>query len=198
MNKKDYSSLFLRELREQADRLDVLPIAEVVLSDQRFYRWSASSRPGIHHYGDYGLIIHTKEVVDLCFVNANYFLGTHDIDEKKLFLAALFHDAGKMWDYYFIMDERGDLTWYSTDHKYKVHHISRSALLWNETKAKFGFEDENDEVLHAILAHHGLREWGSPVGPRTRIAWLLHLSDGISARLNDCDTLHTHEKPSHI
>ena len=36
-------------------------------------------------------------------------------------------------------------------------------------------------------AHHGIRAWGSPVSPNTQLAWLLHLSDNLSARLNDCD-----------
>ena len=35
---------------------------------------------------------------------------------------------------------------------------------------------------------HGQREWGSPVMPKSRVAWLLHLSDGISARMADCET----------
>jgi 23S rRNA maturation-related 3'-5' exoribonuclease YhaM len=47
----------------------------------------------------------------------------------------------------------------------------------------------HDSVLHAILAHHGRREAGSPVAPKSRIAWLVHLSDQISARMADADTL---------
>jgi len=46
----------------------------------------------------------------------------------------------------------------------------------------------HDKVLHAILAHHGCREAGSPVAPKTREAWLVHFCDGISARMDDADT----------
>ena len=56
-----------------------------------------------------------------------------------------------------------------------------------QNKIKFNFTDEHDEVLHAILSHHGRREYGSPVSPSTRIAWLLHLCDSISARMFDCN-----------
>jgi 23S rRNA maturation-related 3'-5' exoribonuclease YhaM len=35
------------------------------------------------------------------------------------------------------------------------------------------------------MAHHGRREWGSPVSPATPTAQLLHQSDMTSARMND-------------
>ena len=45
-----------------------------------------------------------------------------------------------------------------------------------------------EDVLHVILSHHGNRLAGSPVAPKTREAWIIHLCDGISARLYDADT----------
>jgi 23S rRNA maturation-related 3'-5' exoribonuclease YhaM len=48
-------------------------------------------------------------------------------------------------------------------------------------------QSEIDEVTHAILSHHGQREWGSPVRPATKLAWILHTCDMMSARVNDCD-----------
>lgn len=75
--------------------------------------------------------------------------------------------------------------WCAVDHKNKIHHITRSAIVWNSASERLQ-SCERDEVTHAILAHHGRREWGSPVIPQTRMAWLLHLCDGISARIDDC------------
>jgi 23S rRNA maturation-related 3'-5' exoribonuclease YhaM len=51
------------------------------------------------------------------------------------------------------------------------------------------FKDIEDEVLHAILAHHGFQEFGSPVQPNSKVAWLLHLCDSISARMDDVDKM---------
>lgn len=150
-----------------------------VLNNQEFFIWSGSSKPQKHHYGDYGLIIHTEEVVRLCLLNADALDSS--VDRKLLILSALYHDIGKIYDYEKINDN-----WQSTNHKKNIHHITRSAIIFNENVHSISQEEKN-EVTHAILSHHGLREWGSPVSPNTQIAWLLHLCDNISARMNDCN-----------
>jgi 23S rRNA maturation-related 3'-5' exoribonuclease YhaM len=69
-----------------------------------------------------------------------------------------------------------------------IHHISRSGLVWCQAAQNAGWNQPDiDEVWHCILSHHGMKEWGSPVAPQTRMAWLLHLADGLSARLDDFD-----------
>ena len=83
------------------------------------------------------------------------------------------------------------MKWKETKHKRLIHHISRSAIEWSnsfDVEWEWEYKEKyHDEVLHAILAHHGCREWGSPVAPYSKVAWLLHLSDSMSARMNDCD-----------
>lgn len=188
----------LEYLKALADEYEIYNLCSAVLDDKRFPIWSGSGKPTQHHYGDGGLVIHTAEVVKLCLTN-NQTLDA-GLDKRKLFCAALFHDAGKMWDY-----ERSDdpsVPWQGAEHKRMIHHISRSALIWQNacenysrayqiTSDWLGIEKPSpngvDEVLHAILAHHGLREWGSPVMPKTRLAWMLHLCDNLSARINDAD-----------
>jgi 3'-5' exoribonuclease len=130
------------------------------------------------------------------------FYEQYPINKKVLFLGALFHDYGKVRDYE--KDLHGD--WCKTQHARRIHHVSRSALWWqkswdlyqdfyhNGSSSSAGKEmqltdEEAEEVLHVILSHHGRREWGSPVAPNSREAWIVHLCDGMSARLNDCETL---------
>jgi 3'-5' exoribonuclease len=165
---------------------ETLELSNVILDDQLFRTWSGSSRETLHHYGAGGLQYHTWEVVNLCLVNTIVF-PTHEINKQVLFFAALFHDIGKTFDYTYNLSED---KWESTPHKYRIHHISRSGLIWMENVKGTVFEPIRDQVYHAILAHHGRKEWGSPVEPRSREAWLLHLCDGISARMDDCDKLH--------
>jgi 3'-5' exoribonuclease len=182
--------------------LEVAEISKVVLYNPKFPIWWGGLT-GQHHDFDGGLAQHTREVVDLCF-NSIETLGLNKIDKKEIFLSALFHDVGKMFDYeknphygniYFnetTGEELNDIEpeYIATSHKRTIHHISRSALIWSHAVVNTKYADEyHDKVLHNILAHHGERMYGSPVAPKTQAAWLLHLCDSISARMNDCDRL---------
>lgn len=171
--------------------------ATYVISQQIFAKlpqfeyWSGSCKPIHHHYGDYGLAKHTQEVIALMFSTKNTL--KLDLRNDLIFLAGLFHDIGKLWDYTrtpLITENtyESGTHWIGTPHKRQIHHISRSALVWSKAVDETClFIDEHDEVLHAILAHHGMREWGSPVSPNSQLAWLLHMSDQTSARLDDCN-----------
>ena len=176
-----------RYLEEYSNASGVRSLCSIVLDDPRFKLWSGSSKPNQHHYGDHGLLIHTAEVVKLCLKNNDlYYTTPNKINERKLFLSALFHDAGKMWDYK--KENWTNEPWIGTPHKRHIHHISRSNMVWCEAAIANKIDEETkDDVSHAILAHHGLREWGSPVMPSTRLAWMLHFCDCISARMNDAD-----------
>jgi 3'-5' exoribonuclease len=145
------------------------------------------------------------------------FYDQYDINKKELFLASLFHDLGKTYDYTLAPSNGDEVVfggdWVKTKHARRIHHVSRGALLFQQACDMYNdqFQEEwgnaskevwdkaienaeiNEEiqenVTHAILSHHGRREWGSPVAPNTREAWILHLCDGMSARMYDCDTL---------
>ncbi len=187
-------------LREKADNFGVRKICDYMLGDPRFPLWSGSCRVNQHHYGTGGLITHVFEVVDMCLLMRRRYYP--HIDSKVLFLSALLHDWGKLWDYEPYDGNDADKNvqtisqitsksgWQGTTHKRNIHHISRSAMEWSEAVVLTGeCQDVQDQVSHAILAHHGQREWGSPVAPNTPVAWLLHCCDIISARMNDCETI---------
>lgn len=196
----------LRDLIILADQFGVRNIADVVLKNEKFPIWSAcclrQDGSTAHHYGKGGLLQHTREVVDLCLFNNAYFKQSKVID-KHLYLAALFHDVGKIWDYEpkKVFEENGQewldyQTWTATPHKRIIHHISRSVLEWHDAYKAFGDDSiDEDSISHAILAHHGLPEWGSPVPPKTKLAWILHLCDSISSRVDDCDRIDLKCKP---
>lgn len=178
------------ELINWSEELNVLYLAEVVLGCPKFNMWTSSIIPTMHHYGRHGLVIHTHEVAKLCF-EIPKLLGIN-VNVTELFLSVVFHDYGKTFDY--VPVGPGYINWGETEHKRLIHHISRSALTWQDAWGKFAprrliLNDPliGDRVLHNILSHHGRREWGSPIMPKTKEAWLLHLCDGISARMNDCD-----------
>jgi 3'-5' exoribonuclease len=184
-------------LTKYAKKLKIHNVCKVVLEDPKFFEWSASTSPKVHHYGIHGLIIHTTDVIRNCMAIRNLH-PEYEIDEKEVFLAGLFHDYGKIWDYTKVnvfSYNRGEHDflrqgrWKDAEHKRLIHHVSKSTILFNEVVKGTSCEKYTDAVTHAILAHHGRQEWGSPVRPRSRVAWLLHLSDSLSSRLNDADTL---------
>lgn len=163
-----------------------------LLEDMRFQTWSGSGKPEHHHYGDGGLLRHTYEVVRFCdhMSNTHNEMSYDKIFWKELLVSAVWHDYGKIWDY-----QKIEGMWGKYDnHARQIHHISRSAMefqkhyTWLKQQPSFK-EDEMinpDNIIHNILSHHGQREWGSPVAPATKEAWILHLADNLSARLDDC------------
>ena len=182
---------YKQKLIDKAHKLGVYDIASHVIADPRFEVWSGSGGSNHHHYGKGGLCQHTSEVVDICFSNIKI-LGLVDIDPIEIYLSALYHDSGKMWDYTPTDAKYTQCTqWIKSTHSRLIHHISRSAIFWNQvcTFHNFKYGKYADSVTHNILSHHGNREYGSPVAPKTKAAWLLHLSDSISARMNDADKI---------
>jgi 3'-5' exoribonuclease len=109
------------------------------------------------------------------------------VPHKLLFVAALLHDYGKIYDYEaYFNNDTFKIEYRHTDHKNKIHHIAASVLHLHKIGEKHGLsKDEIDAVTHAILAHHGQKQWGSPVEPQTKLAWILHCADMASARVND-------------
>jgi 3'-5' exoribonuclease len=191
-------SIYVSELRELARKYElnqeVMPLVEAVLTQPEFAYWSGSAYSYHHHYGHGGLARHTCEVVKLCMLNRDA-LGKMEMNKEELFLAALYHDLGKMYDY-----QLGGMygnEWKPTEHKRLIHHISRSALLWShalENHAPDLYNKYHDTVLHAILAHHGSRQFGSPVAPKSQVSWMLHLCDSISARMDDWNKMDVVDK----
>lgn len=167
----------------------ILPLVNVILNNPDFFKWSGGAIPQHHHYGDGGLGRHTYEVIKLC-LECRVSLNLASLNKEELFLAALYHDVGKLFDY-----EKVNGVWQGNEHKRLIHHISRSAITWSHawrdyvaTTASIPV-NYHDSVLHAILAHHGQRSWGSPIAPKSQVAWMLHLCDGISARMDDWDRM---------
>jgi 3'-5' exoribonuclease len=185
-----------RTLKHYAAMYDVADIANSLIDSEDFRVWSASSRPNTHHYGKHGLIVHTYEVITIALSNATcvehfntdmrYTEVRPNIDLRKaVFLAALFHDCGKIHDYAY--DEKTD-SWSGTMHKKLIHHITTSTQVFLRAATNRLPAALIDEVVHAILAHHGQRQYGSPVEPHTSVAWLLHTADLLSARSDEANT----------
>lgn len=172
----------LQELWSLAHQHGCAKDVAAVLNHPEFSTWTAAPIRELHHFGKGGLIEHTLEVTKLSMAMA-YAMETPErhIDRKVLCTAAIWHDFGKIWDYRPL--NKSMTKWESTSNKYRVYHIVTSAFQYK--KSLTSDTPFSDSVTHCILAHHGRHEWKSPSTPQTTEAWILHLADMGSARINE-------------
>lgn len=148
-------------------------------SDDLFLKgWGSSVDSPHHHAYEGGLADHTLEVMDIASMMALRVMRVNDLEYANLMVAATWHDYMKIRTY----DKEGKKTLYYK----KFGHVVPSADMfrrisdYNTDPEILKWEDK-DEIVHAILAHHGKHEWRSPVEPQTRIARILHAADYASA-----------------
>ena len=136
----------------------------------------------MHQAYRYGLYEHSVQVADI----AHYGTTTwcKEADGDIVIAACLLHDIGKIVEY---------------DDPLTRQMTTVGRLFGNTTlsyvMARDLFKDSGELVgktfdkelvwgiLHAILAHHGRKEWGSPVEPQTIEALLVHQADQFSSRI---------------
>jgi 3'-5' exoribonuclease len=130
---------------------------------------------GAHHHHAYlgGLAVHTAEVMEHAISMAG-----PTIDLEVLLTAVCWHDYDKLKEYQ--LEEGGKIGY--TDYIRTIGHVAGSALAFSFHAAGGLPPAKRDAIVHCILSHHGRREWGSPVEPATREAWILHASDMLSSK----------------
>ena len=166
-------------------------LGELFLTEfgERFRR--AAGARTVHHARRGGLIEHVAQMLRA----ADAIAVTYPALNRDLLLAGvLFHDAGKMWENSFPKE--------SLQMPYDLYgellgHISIGAefvnRLWQKLRLEKEYESWRDltpesdlvrlHLLHLVIAHHGEKEFGSPVEPKTPEAWALHLVDNLDAKL---------------
>ncbi len=140
----------------------------------------------IHHAYQTGLLEHIRSMVRVAaWVADHYTLYYSDLDppinKSLLVAAAVLHDIGKLSEL-----ERKNLDFdYSTEGTL-VGHISIGRDMVREAASKIpGFPRETLlQLEHAILAHHGKKDFGSPVVPQTLEALMLHYIDDLDSKVN--------------
>jgi 3'-5' exoribonuclease len=143
-----------------------------------------------HHARRGGLLDHTAQMLKVAKVLAPLY---PEVDGDLLAAGVIFHDLGKLWEndtgekgFGSVASRRGEL----------IGHISLGIevanSLWREGEAVEGkswsemkpaSDELRDHLLHLIASHHGTKEFGSPVAPKTPEAFLLHHIDNMDARI---------------
>ena len=149
-----------------------------ILDNMDFWKWPASLVKHQAHYG--GLAIHTAHV---CSLADAMVVELEDTRRDLVFTACLWHDIAKIYDYDIIVDEQGNYEWVESQFKKMERHLVRSyADFRSAAKDARLCPEDVDFVAHMMLAHHGRREWGSPVEPQCAEAWAVHAADMMSGR----------------
>lgn len=167
-------------IRETGDELS--PLVSAILGGEnyeRFCEWPAAQS----HHGSvrHGLLAHSIRVARLAQqLAAGYGPDMLAHDAELVIAAALLHDVGKIWTLPRVAG--GPLP----QEARQLDHVTMGVLM-TRTAAEQVTPSVSDarltDLLHAMLAHHGTREWGAPVEPHSAEAWLVHLADLAEARL---------------
>lgn len=172
---------YLESCVESLDNPAYKKAAEQVLTLDAF--WTCPAARGRHQAYPGGLAIHTAQMLEcaIAFVGP---LPSMRID--AMIVAAMWHDIGKLEDYVKVEKTDDNPSGYEyTLHSDLIGHLSKSyAAFWH-----FAYAERLDIAAvdlnfigHLILAHHGRKEWGSPVEPKCAEAWALHCGDMMSSQ----------------
>jgi len=152
-------------------------LLELFLSDDEFIAGFKQAPGGKlwHHNRLGGLLEHTLGVLRLCRMMSRFY---PEANGDLLVAGAILHDIGKIEEFKY------QLSFDYTDRGRLVGHIVLGAE-WVTERSKLidGFPaDLLDQLIHLVLSHQG--EFGSPVQPSTREAFMLHYADLIDSKMD--------------
>jgi 3'-5' exoribonuclease len=129
-----------------------------------------------HHAYLGGLLEHTWCVARL----ANQMAGLYqDINRQLVVAGAILHDVGKLKEL---------AQPYAPEYTVPGQLLGHIVLGWEmirQEAADIHFPDQNLllQLEHIIITHHGQRDFGSPVVPKTREALVVYFADDLDAKL---------------
>jgi 3'-5' exoribonuclease len=143
--------------------------------EQDLREWPAAQQ--IHHAYRGGLLEHTLTMIETGRLLARVYGANEDI----IVAGALLHDIGKLQE---LRYEPGGAT-YSRDGNL-IGHIGLGLILVREAiRGIADFPDDlRAQIEHLVVSHHGTREHGSPVEPRTVEAFILAAADELDSRIH--------------
>ena len=143
--------------------------------ERELREWPAAQQ--VHHAYRGGLLEHTLKMADV----GRQLARAYDANEDLVFAGVLLHDIGKLQE---LSYEPGTIN-YSRDGNL-VGHIGLGLILVREAiNGISGFPDDlRAQIEHLVVSHHGSRERGSPVEPKTIEAFIVAAVDELDTRIN--------------
>jgi 3'-5' exoribonuclease len=152
--------LLLRITADHADQLKTWPAAQTV-----------------HHAYRGGFLEHITKMAEAGALLSRAYGADHDL----VFAGVVLHDIGKLQE----LAYEGGTGSYTRDGNL-VGHIALGLIMVREAiNGISGFPLElRPQVEHLIASHHGTREYGSPVEPKSIEAFILNAVDDLDAKIN--------------
>ena len=140
----------------------------------------------MHHSYTSGLLEHVWSMTRIAAFLAEHYAKYYDeldppLNRDLIVAATVLHDIGKLRELEYHPVE----TRYTTEGTL-IGHVLMGRDMVREAAARIdGFPEELLLCLeHAILAHHGKREFGAPVAPATLEALIVSFVDDLDAKVN--------------
>jgi 3'-5' exoribonuclease len=137
--------------------------------------WPAAQN--IHHAYRGGLLEHKLKMAEV----ARQLARSYQANEDIVFAGVLLHDIGKLQELHY---EPGGAS-YTRDGNL-IGHIGLGLVMVREAiNGISSFPGElRSQIEHLIVSHHGTREHGSPVEPRTVEAFIVAMADELDTRIH--------------
>jgi 3'-5' exoribonuclease len=168
-----------RELLTLIDEVLTPPLQDLVLQLMHRHAEAWQTEPAarrIHHAFLGGLLEHTWFVARLADQAARIY---PDINRQLVVAGAILHDVGKI---------RELAQPYAPEYTVAGQLLGHIVLGWEmirQEAAAINFPDQNLllQLEHIVISHHGQRDFGSPVLPKTREAMVVYFADDLDAKL---------------
>ena len=133
--------------------------------------------PIFHHAYRGGFLEHITKMAEV----GRYLARSYGASEDLVLAGVVLHDIGKLHE---LAYEGGQGT-YTRDGNLVGHIVLGIIMAREAINGISGFPEElRSQVEHLIASHHGVREHGSPVEPKTIEAFILATVDELDAKLN--------------
>ncbi len=163
----------LRDVRN--DHIRILLNRIVTDHESQLRVWPAAQQ--IHHAYRGGFLEHITKMTEV----GRFVARAYGADEDLVIAGVVLHDIGKLQE----LAYEGGAGSYTRDGNL-VGHIGLGMMMVRDACSGIsGFPLElRSQIEHLIASHHGLREHGSPVEPKTIEAFIVASVDELDAKLN--------------
>jgi 3'-5' exoribonuclease len=180
----------LREILSLVDRYvddqNIKKLILMIINENKDLLRKMPAAQKIHHSYTGGLLEHIWSLTVVCGQLVDHYASYYHelnppLNKSLVIAAAILHDLGKL----------RELEYHPVEASYTkegnlIGHVVLSRDLVRDAAQKIpGFPAETRLLLeHAILAHHGKEEFGSPKAPRTLEALIVHYADELDSKVN--------------